>query len=78
MTTQQQAKSGPVRSKPTHNGSAMTPEVRIGKALAVLWTQFRAWEMFTKSAKSQLVARWHIASKTQALIKHDRILRGEA
>lgn len=56
----------------------MTLEVRIGKALAVLWTQYRAWEMFTKGAKSKLVARWHIASKTQALIKHDRILRGEA
>ena len=29
MTTQQQAKSGPVRPKPTHNGSAMTPEQKF-------------------------------------------------
>ncbi len=51
---------------------------RAGKALSVLWSQYRTWELFTKGSKAELVARWHIASKTKALIKHDRILRGEA
>lgn len=29
MTTQQQAKTGPVRPKASHNGSAMTPEQKF-------------------------------------------------
>lgn len=51
-------------------------EIRIGKALAVLWRQFRSWEHTLPTAQGRLRG-WHLASKCWALIKHDRILRGK-
>jgi len=51
---------------------------RVGPALAVLWRQFREWEhtIIWISANGTM-KRWHIASKCKALIKHDRIVRGD-
>lgn len=52
---------------------------RVGRALAILWRQFREWEHTTAwIAGNGTMKRWHIASKCKALIKHDRVMRGEA
>ncbi|NWC24053.1 hypothetical protein HX787_20345 [Pseudomonas tolaasii] len=49
-----------------------------GRALWVLWEQYRYWGLLAQGSSKQLQGRWNIATKTKALIKHDRILRGEA
>ncbi|MBP5058496.1 hypothetical protein [Pseudomonas chlororaphis] len=51
---------------------------RIGRALWVLWEQFRFWGLLAQGSSRQLQGRWNIATKAKALIKHDRILRGDA
>jgi hypothetical protein len=51
---------------------------RTGRALRVLWDHFRNWELFATGTSAPILDRWYIATKTKALIKHDRILRGEA
>lgn len=58
----------------------MSKHIEItGRALAVLWRQFREWEhTIAWIAGNGTMKRWHIASKSKALIKHDRILRGDA
>ncbi|WP_238936618.1 hypothetical protein, partial [Pseudomonas typographi] len=51
---------------------------RTGRALQVLWDHFRNWELFATGTRAPILDRWYIATKTKALIKHDRILRGAA
>lgn len=53
-------------------------ETKVAKALSVLWCHFRSWEWTTSLiCKSGTMKRWNLATKCRALIKHDRILRGE-
>lgn len=57
----------------------MSQHIEItGRALAVLWRQFREWDSTIPwNSKNGTMKRWHIASKCKALIKHDRVLRGD-
>lgn len=51
---------------------------RTGRALAILWRQFREWEnTMPWISGNGTMKRWHIASKCKALIKHDRVMRGD-
>ncbi len=50
---------------------------RTGRALDVLWTQFNACRFIAKS-KSSAFKKFALKLKTEALIEHDRILRGDA
>lgn len=51
-------------------------EVTAGRALAVLWQQFRRWEHTIPWLKGNgTLKRLYLASKCKALIAHDRILR---
>ncbi|MBH3364801.1 MULTISPECIES: hypothetical protein [Pseudomonas] len=53
-------------------------ETKIAKALSVLWSHFRSWEWtMPLIRKNGTMKRWHLGTKCHALIKHDRILRGE-
>lgn len=51
---------------------------RTRRALDVLdrWEDY--WCDWRAAARTGVAKRWVIASKTKALIEHDRILRGEA
>lgn len=50
---------------------------RTGRALAVLWDQYRSWR-FMANSKSLIAKRLCLRMRVKALIKADRILRGEA
>ncbi|MBX9404764.1 hypothetical protein K5E40_03625 [Pseudomonas baetica] len=50
--------------------------LRTGKALEVLWAQFHSARVVANT-KQSWVKRFVLSLKTKALIKHDRILRGE-
>ena len=50
---------------------------RTGRALAVLWDQYRSWR-FMANSKSLVAKRLCLRMRVNALIKADRILRGEA
>jgi hypothetical protein len=53
-------------------------DVTAGRALAVLWRQFRKWEnTIPWLFKNGTLKRLYLASKCKALIEHDRILRGQ-
>ena len=50
---------------------------RVGRALDVLSRHARAWDIWAAVATCGIGRRWKIASQTNALIKHDRIMRGD-
>lgn len=50
--------------------------LRAGRALEVLWSQFHSVRIIENTGQSW-VKRYVLSLKVKALIKHDRILRGE-
>ncbi|MBD1590233.1 hypothetical protein [Pseudomonas typographi] len=50
---------------------------RIRRALQVLWDHHHFWNSLSIGAE-QRYPRRYLADKAQAIVKHDRILRGAA
>ncbi|WP_090358797.1 hypothetical protein [Pseudomonas coleopterorum] len=50
---------------------------RVGQALDVLNRHAKAWEIWANVAASGMGRRRKIASQAKALVKHDRIMRGD-